>query len=496
VILADASARVLSAAVGLPPLDSAGTGSAASADGGAMADGQVRIAGAVILDTTTVAGDRVVGVSDGSGRLEVVLDRHVTFDPGPYVPGATFHGAGVLVPSSSGAWQLKPRQRTEAAITFPSVTIAAARALEAGRRVVVEGIALNAWAAFADSTVHVRDATGAIRGVRVQGNVAAGDSVRLLGTVALRDGQPVLTSVTASALLTGMPLPDPDSVSTALAASAQSGSRDAAQVRIGGSITGSQNLPGGDVILTVDDGTGSVEVLMDKDVSFNAGPYQPGALLRASGVLVPAGTGSWRLKPRTRDDANAFYPTVTVAEARALQPGQTAYVAGTALNGRDTFGDLTVHVQDASGAIRFTNVPASPSILTGYSVRILGTAGVVNGMPIMAASSIAQVSVGSLPTPDSVSTQVAAAADGAARDAGQVAVSGTVTAAITVGSDIILAISDGSGTLEVVLDAQVGFNSGAYQNGDSIRVRGVLVPKSTGTVWQLKPRALNEVGVN
>ena len=82
------------------------------------------------------------------------------------------------------------------------------------------------------------------------------------------------------------------------------------------------------------------------------------------------------------------------------------------------------------------------------------------------------------------------------RSPGQVAVSGTIVAAISVGSDIILAITDGSGTLEVVLDAQVGFNSGAFQVGDIIRARGVLVPKSTGTVWQLKPRTVNEVAVN
>ncbi|MGH7449480.1 MAG: hypothetical protein ACRELT_18035, partial [Longimicrobiales bacterium] len=270
VIIADASARVLSAAVGLPPLDSVGTGAAATAAGGAMADGHVRIAGAVIVDTTSVAGDRILGVDDGSGRLELVLDRNVTFDPGPYVPGATFDGAGVLVPAAAGSWRLKPRQRTEATISFPSVTIAAARALAPGRSVVIEGIALNGWGAFGDSTVHVRDATGAIRGVRTVGNVAAGDSVRLLGTVSARDGQPVLTSVTASTLLAGIGVPEPDSVATALAASAQSGSRDAGQVRIGGSITGSQSLPNGDIILTVDDGSGSVEVLMDKDVTFNA----------------------------------------------------------------------------------------------------------------------------------------------------------------------------------------------------------------------------------
>lgn len=380
------------------------------------------------------------------------------------------------------------------ALGYPTVSVATARASAPGRSVVLEGVALNAWTAFGDSTVHVKDATGAIRAIRVQGTaLAAGDSVRLIGTTAVHEGQPVLTAARATRLGAAVGVHPTDSISTALAASADGGSLDADQVRVGGSITGSQSAPNGDLILTVDDGTGSVEVVLDAHVSFTPGPYQPGALLRVSGVLVPTATGSWQIRPRTAADANAFYVTLSVADARALQPGQTAWVSGVALNGRNTFGDQTVHVQDGTGAIRFLNVPASPSILSGYSVRILGTAGVQNGMPVLSASSIAQVSVGTLPAVDSVSTQSAASAAGGSRDAGQVAVSGTISAVATAGGDQLLVISDGSGSLEVVLDAQVGFAAGAYQVGDAVRVRGVLVPKSTGATWQLKPRSLGEI---
>jgi hypothetical protein len=361
--------------------------------------------------------------------------------------------------------------------------------------VAVKGIALNGWSAFADSTVHILDATGALRAVRVQGNVAAGDSVRLLGTVSTRDGQPVLTAVTASVLLAGAGLAAPDSISTAIAASAQAGSRDAGQVRIGGEITGSQNLPNGDVMLTVDDGSGSIDVVMDKDVSFNSGPYQPGARLRAAGVLIPVGA-QWRLKPRTRDDASAFYPTVSVAEARTLQVGQTVQLFGTALNSRNTFGDATVHLEDATGAIRIINVAPTPTVLAGYSIRILGTIGVLNTQPVLSASSITQVVVGSLPSPDSVSTLTASTAAGAVRDAGQVAVSGTVSAVSTnAAGDAVLTISDGSGPLSVVLDRDV-FQSNPYVSGNQIRARGVLVPTPSGGSWELKPRAVAEVVLN
>jgi hypothetical protein len=495
VVVADAAAQVLSAAAGLPAIDSIATADAAHASGGSRADGQARIAGALILDTATVGGDFVLGVDDGSGRLAVMLDRHVPFTPAAWIPGATFSGAGVLVADGNGAWQLKPRGAAEASITFATLPISAVRALEQGRRAVIEGIALNGWAAFGDSTVHVRDATGAIRGVRVLNSVAAGDSVRLLGTVSARDGQPVLTAVTASTLLAGAGVATPDSLSTAAAASAASGTRDADQVRVGGSITGSENL-NGDILLTVNDGSGPIDVLLDKDVAFTSGPYQAGALLNAVGVLVPSGSGTWRLKPARAADATAFYPTVTIVEARALQIGQTVQLVGTALNSRSTFGDATVHLEDATGSIRIASVGPQPTVLAGYTIRILGTIGSQNMMPVLNASGISQVTIGSLMAPDSVSTALAAAAEGGLRDAGQVAVSGTVSTVTTnAAGDFVLTIDDTSGALDVVLDRDV-FQSNPYGVGNVIRARGVLVPVPSGTRWQLKPRLTSEVAPN
>ncbi|HEX2166833.1 MAG TPA: carboxypeptidase-like regulatory domain-containing protein, partial [Longimicrobiales bacterium] len=259
VVLADAAAQIVAPARGLPPIDSVGTGDAAAAQG-VLENGQARVAGALVVDTSIVAGDLVLGVDDGSGRLEVVLDRHVQFNAAEYVPGATFSGAGVLVPgASAGTWRLKPRDRTEAVITFPAVTIAAARATAAGSRVVVQGLALNAVGAFGDSTLHVMDATGSIRAVRVStgagGTAAAGDSVRVLGTMTTRDGQPAITNATAVVTRAAVGLPAADSIATGTAAGAAGGSRDAAQVRIGGTIISSQTT-NGDLILGVDDGSG------------------------------------------------------------------------------------------------------------------------------------------------------------------------------------------------------------------------------------------------
>ncbi|HEX6135406.1 MAG TPA: carboxypeptidase-like regulatory domain-containing protein [Longimicrobiales bacterium] len=496
--LVQTTVHVISAARGLPPIDLVTTGEAATADGGTRADGQVRVAGAAVIDTARVAGDLLLTVDDGSGPLVVVLDRSIQFDPAQYVPGATFDGAGVLAPAPTGsAWRLKPRERNEVTISFPTVLVSAARAMEVGRRVAVEGIALTGWATFGDSTVHLLDPTGSIRAVRVTGNVAAGDSVRLLGTIDVRDGQPVLSSASATVLDAGVGVPQPDSVPTSTARSAAGGTRDAGQVRVGGTVTGSQTLPSGDLLLTVNDGSGPLDVVFDVSVSRNPGPYVPGALLRAAGVLVPTGSGTWQLKPRGPADATATYPTLTVAQARAAPVGQSAYIVGIALNGWATFGDSTVHLRDGTGAIRTLRMP-SATVFAGDSIQILGTADVRNGQPVMRALSVAVLLTGvGTGAPDSMTTQTAATAGAGARDADQAAVSGTISSIVTEAgtADLLLTINDGSGNLVVRLDRDV-FPAGAWMAGDSIRARGLLVPNAAGTAWQLKPRTVSEVVKN
>jgi uncharacterized protein YdeI (BOF family) len=499
-VLVDVVARVLVAARGLPPADSLPTTTVAGADGGRLANAQARIAGAIIRDTSVVAGDLVLGVDDGSGRMEVVLDRHIAFNAGPWVPGGTFAGTGVLVPAlTGGTWQLKPRDRNEAEVTFPSTPIAEARTLEDGRQVVLQGLALNAWTTFGDSTVHMMDATGTIRAVRVVPTAvfAAGDSVRMVGIMGTRNGQRVLTAATASRIRAGVGLPEPDSLSSAIAASAQGGARDAALVRAAGTIIGSQSLSNGDLLLSIDDGSGRLDVRLGGNISFaGVGPLTPGAILNATGVLVPvAAAGPWQLRPRAAADVRGTHPTVTVAEARALPVGRTVQVVGIALSGWATFGDQTLHLRDGTGSIRIVQLP-SAAIFAGDSVRILGTVAVRNGQPVLTGSSssvlLAGVGTGA---PDSVSTKTAAEAAGGSRDAGQVAVSGSVSAVVVEPgtSDILLTVSDGSGSLVVRLDRDVGFLPGTYSADDVIRARGVLVPDEAGSAWELKPRTLTEV---
>lgn len=495
-VLVDARAHVAAPARGLPPLDSIPTAVAATAADGVRADGHVRIGNALIVDTARVFGDRILGVNDGSGRVEVVLDAQVAFDPGPYVPGGTIRAAGVLAPDPGGTmWRLKPRERNDLAVTFTTTPIAQARSLPQGQQAVIEGVALNSWAAFGDSTVHVVDPTGTLRATRVVGanQLAAGDSVRLVGTMTLRDGQPVLGSATAMVLVQAVGLPLPDSISTQRVRTADGGTRDAGLVRAAGMIIGSQQLPGGDRLLTFNDGSGPAEVLIRGAF---AGTFNAGSILSATGVLVPTAGGTWRLRTRSGADASASFESVTIAQARALPAGRIVQIRGIALNGWVTFGDGSVHLQDNTGTIRVINLPFA-SIFQGDSIRITGTVTARNGQPVLSGSGadILLAGIGTA-TPDSVSTETAASAQNGARDAGQVRIRGTISDASQSGGDLLLTVSDGSGDLVVRLDVDVGFPiPGAWKAGDIIRARGVLVPASDGASWELKPRALTEIAV-
>lgn len=499
--MVDAVVTVLVAARGLPPVDSVSTATAATAANGVRADGQLRIAGAVIQDTSRIAGDRILTVDDGSGPLDVMLDTSVSFNPESWVPGGTFTGAGVLVPNPTGsAWRLKPRDRFEAEVTFPTMTVAQVRLEDEGRRVVVQGLALNSWAAFGDSTVHLLDSTGALRSVRVvvtSGAILTGDSIRLLGTVGRRNQQPVLTNVSGSMLRRGMLVPEPDSVSTAVARTAGGGARDANQVRVGGTILGTQTLPGGDQVISINDGSGLFEVVFTSGINFGQGPFVPGALMRATGVLVPKTDGTWQLRPRNANDVSATYPTVTIAQARQMDPGRIVWIHGLALNGRATFSDGAVHVFDRDQAIRVLNLPGSLAAFAGDSVRFQGTVSIRNGQPVLvsASGSVLMSGIG-VPAPDSLSVRRAMTADNGARDARFVALHGTVASvdSLADGDYRVRIFADGD-SMNVFLDRNTGFPVGAYLKGAVIRVRGLLVPEASGVTWEIRPRVLSDVVV-
>jgi hypothetical protein len=189
-------------------------------------------------------------------------------------------------------------------LTFANVTIAEARTLPVGQKVTIEGFALNDRSAFGDSTVHVSEGATAIRATNVfRANVRQGDSVRLTGRTGIVDGQPVIDRVTSQILAT-TGTPTPVIVTTANARTAVGGTADANHVQVrSATIVDTTTTAEGDRLLDLDDGSGVVEVLLDVDIPFLLTPLLPDSTLtRVTGVLVPTGSGTWRLKPRAQVD--------------------------------------------------------------------------------------------------------------------------------------------------------------------------------------------------
>ncbi len=108
---------VLSGAVALVQPQNVSTAEAASAAGGSLGAGLVRVQEGLITGVRTVGPNRVVTVDDGSGAVEMVVRDYLEIDGALLIAGTTVvRGAGLLrpTPGSGGAsWQLFPRNASD-----------------------------------------------------------------------------------------------------------------------------------------------------------------------------------------------------------------------------------------------------------------------------------------------------------------------------------------------------------------------------------------------
>ncbi len=217
----------------------------------------------------------------------------------------------VLNPASVTLIGSGPAPFILARLGFPVVGVGAARASAVGRQVVVTGTTLAGPQSYSDTTGYLRDTTAAIRltasAVVVGGFVTPGDSIRVLGRVAARAGQPVLDHAQIVLLRPSVAQPSADTLGTAAADGAVSGARDADLVFINGApILDTTTTAGSAFLVTVDDGSGPLDVVFDSLLQVNTALFIPGDSLKATGVLVPVGGARWQLRPRVPQDALVF----------------------------------------------------------------------------------------------------------------------------------------------------------------------------------------------
>ena len=452
---------------------------------------QVRVALLAAGTSDTV----VVAISDDQGLLDLssvpVGDYRVVVDT------TTIGDTTIVARIDTADIQVTPNDSVDiaVAISFPLLLAAEARALPVGSKLFVDGVALNAADTFGDSTLHVADTSGTIRAIRAGLGVAfAGDSVRLRGTMATRNGQPVLNMDRQPPFVLAIAeLPVLDTLSTAVAASAGS-MLDAALVVIDSARITDTATVSNDLIVTIDDGSGALEVAFDGDVVFNLGPFliNGADLLPLKGVLVASGSGSWQLKPRSDADVTLDVPVLSIATVRGMAAGQRVFIDGVALNAWAAFGDSTISVLDSSGTIMATRVTQVTSF-AGDSVRLVGTTAMRDGQPILDNVTAFILNFGNTPPPEEVTTVVAATADGGRLDAALVRIlNATISDTATLGNDLVLTVDDGTGPSKVLLDGDISFNLTVVAPGATRTFTGVVVPDGGGG-WVLKPRQISDV---
>ena len=255
----------------------------------------------VVAGTLDTAGRATSDANGGFVFGAVAVGRYTIV-----VPDAAIFGDSIQVvriDTADVALGVDDTSQVAIAVSFPAYTLAKARARPLGEKIFVQGLALNNSTTFGDSTVHLRDTSDAILVTGARGPlVANGDSVRFLGRIGARNGQPVIENGQAT-ILAIVGLPVAIRVTTAEAAFAGDGVLDAELVRIvDGTIADDTATVNGDYRFTADDGSGPVLVVLDQDAGLTRTPYVPGVVIDATGVLVPDGSGAWVLKPRNNAD--------------------------------------------------------------------------------------------------------------------------------------------------------------------------------------------------
>lgn len=270
------------------------------------------IVGARVRLITPLSSDTVVRATtgaDGTFRVEGVPvgSYSVIVDNGSVGDSADVRRV------TPGPLTLRPNDSltVEALVGFPTITTSQVRSLATingraavGSRVFVTGVALHARGTYSDTLLHVVDTSGALRATRVRATAAvAGDSVRLRGRIAVRDGQRVLDDVTVYVVGATF-IPTAPVVTTLQASTADAGALDADLVRLLDATVLDTATVLGSLNVLVDDGSGPLTVVLDRvaDVGFRTpfavGPLSAGSRYDLVGVLVPNGSGSWVLRPR------------------------------------------------------------------------------------------------------------------------------------------------------------------------------------------------------
>ena len=232
---------------------------------------------------------------------------------------------------------------------------------------------------------------------------------------------------------------------------------------------------------------GSYRVRVDREALPDTLPVVVGDTGIMRILALPDSAGASRL-------VRLGYREVTIAEARAMAPGQRVFIRGIVLATLQSFRDSSTHLASGGSFIRVTGATHRPGRTgnnLGDSVIVLGTTGTNAGQPVMRGGLVGTVTERLAPIPLPITLADAITANNGTLDAALVELPiATITDTATVTPDYRVRMAVGTDTLTVILDQLLNVQRSNFIPGRLLNARGVLVPNGDGT-WFLKPRPAN-----
>ncbi len=405
-----------------------------------------------------------------------------------------------------------------------TVSIATARSLPDGSIASIEAVALTA-SDFTDGGGYLADATGGIAVIVEGGTIARGTGVVATGEIDDRFAQRTLRVAAADVQPLG-PAEEPAPVprSTGSVGEAHEGTL----ISIAGSIAGAPTPLSSSLAYEVDDGSGTVRVIVGTALGVDTSAWTTGTTVALVGVVgqrdsSSSGTAGYRVQPRGPSDVisvTAPEPTpapsggpdatataspspdngtiLTVAQARAADKNARLRVGGMITMPPGVIDPASAVLQDATGAILLRLGDEVGPLARGARVVLDATRSTKSGMESLRIT-VPPVSAtaGAEPSPLAMRTGDA----GESREAMLVTARGSLVANARRASSgsVSFEIDDGSGPLRVALGRSLAAAATSLTAGTQVEVSGILGQETTGAQplrgYRIWPRDAAEVRV-
>ncbi|MGH2462480.1 MAG: lamin tail domain-containing protein [Candidatus Limnocylindria bacterium] len=453
-----------------------------------------------------------------------------TRTPGPTdTPPPTATPSDTPDPTPTAAETSSPTATTTpTAIPTPSplpLTVAEARSRSDGSPVVLAGVAITN-SDFTEGGGYVADATGGIAVLVDGASFIRGASLVISGIVDDRFAQRTVRAEASGLTVVGSGTP-PETFP--LATGSVGEPVEGQLVTLSGVVQGSPTVLAAGIAYEVDDGSGSIRILVGPGTGIDTTSWTVGGSLGVTGVVGQrdsSGTGVEGYRVQPRDPADIAFvmppatptpapspssssspsaspgpslpPLVTIADVRRADVGTRLRIRGVVTFPTSVLDADTAVVADPSGAILVRTGSEVGRLVRGRLVELSGTRSTKAGMASLRVTEPALM-LGTQPEPLAMLRPTGAI--GEPEEATLVIVRGIVGDGPrrTTGGGLSFTLDDGSGTIRVFAAPAAGITAPSLPAGAWVELRGVVGQETTAAEpnagYRLWPRDRADVRV-